>query len=110
MSDTKTPRTDARMDELMREPIEHRAMAMAAWAMQLERDLAAAVARAEAAEADAGRYRWLRDNKAYVAVQPHYKELPITARTGWTIRLVSGDDDNMDAAIDAALQESGNGS
>lgn len=52
---------------------------------------------------DAARYRWMRDHKAYVAVQPHYKDLPIAERTGWTIRLITGNDESMDAAIDAAL-------
>lgn len=52
---------------------------------------------------DAARYRWLRDTKAYVAVQPHYQQLPAERRTDWAIRLVHGNDDNMDAAIDAAM-------
>lgn len=65
-----------------------------------------AEARALAAEKDAGRYRWLRDNKSYVAVDQHYRELPKAERTGWTIRLVTGNDANFDTAIDSALKAS----
>lgn len=56
---------------------------------------------------DAARYRWLRENKAYVAVQPHHKELPIDQRTGWTIRLITGNDANFDSAIDSAMAAKG---
>jgi hypothetical protein len=58
---------------------------------------------AERNRQDAARYRYLRDRKAYVAVQPHYQDLPKAQRTGWTIRLVCGNDESMDAAIDAAM-------
>jgi hypothetical protein len=52
---------------------------------------------------DAARYRWLRDKQAYVAIQPHYHDLSIDKRTGWTIRLVTGHDNNFDVAVDAAM-------
>ena len=51
----------------------------------------------------AARYDFLRDRMAYVAVQPHYRELPKSQRTGWTIRLVTGNDSSFDAAIDTAI-------
>ncbi|MRT30840.1 hypothetical protein [Herbaspirillum sp. CAH-3] len=63
----------------------------------------------DALELDAKRYRWLRDQMAYVAVHPHHKDLPIAERTGWTIRLVTGNDESMDAAIDAAIAAQGEG-
>lgn len=50
---------------------------------------------------DAKRYRFLRDKQAYVAVHPHYLDLPKEHRTGWTIRLMHGE--TLDAAIDTAL-------
>jgi hypothetical protein len=53
---------------------------------------------------DAERYRFLRDRLAYVAVQPHYQDLPKERRTGWTIRLVCGNDGDMDAAVDSAIR------
>lgn len=75
-----------------------------------ERELASLRAEKERAEAerdaalkDAGRYRWLRETQAYVAVRPQHIQLPLVDRTGWTIRLVSGNDENFDAAIDAAI-------
>jgi hypothetical protein len=57
-----------------------------------------------ALRADAERYRWLRDKQAYVGVQRHYQYLPVEQRTGWTIRLITGNDEDMDAAIDAARE------
>jgi len=63
----------------------------------------AAVQPADADAVDAKRYRWLKERQAYVAVHPHYKDLPLHQRTGWTIRLVNGDSDSFDAAIDAAI-------
>lgn len=55
--------------------------------------------------ADAGRFAWLRDHQAYVAVARHYSHLPKVQRTGWTIRLINGNDDDFTAAIDAAIRE-----
>lgn len=54
---------------------------------------------------DAARYRWLRDNKAYVGVQPRHANYPIGKRTGWTTRLIHGNDKNMDAAIDSEMTD-----
>ncbi len=53
---------------------------------------------------DAERYRWLRDNQAYVGIANHHhrSHLPIRERTGWTMPLICGNDDSLDAAIDAA--------
>ena len=71
----------------------------------LERQLAETRRLLAEASKDAERYRWLRDTKAYVAVDRHHLQLPKNQRTGWTIRLVSGNDESMDAAIDAAIKE-----
>lgn len=62
------------------------------------------VLRAEVAglREDAERYRWLRDKQAYIGIHPHYKDLPIEQRSGWTIRLVPDVKNSFDAAIDAA--------
>lgn len=54
---------------------------------------------------DGVRYRWLRDRRAYVAIAPHSEHVPRNQRTGWTTRLITGNDENMDAAIDAAMKE-----
>ncbi len=51
---------------------------------------------------DAQRYRWLRNKQAYIGIHPHYKDLPIEQRSGWTIRLVPDVKNSFDAAIDAA--------
>lgn len=51
---------------------------------------------------DAARYRWLREKQAYIGIHPHYKDLPIEQRSGWTIRLVPDVKNSFDAAIDAA--------
>jgi hypothetical protein len=56
---------------------------------------------------DAARYLWLRNTKAYVAVHPHHKDLPKDQRTGWTIRMVSGNDESFAAAVDAAMEAEG---
>lgn len=56
---------------------------------------------------DAARYLWLRNRKAYVAVHPHHRDLPKEQRTGWTIRMVSGNDESFDAAVDAAMWADG---
>lgn len=60
---------------------------------------------------DAGRWQWLRDKQAYVGIHPHYRDLPLKQRTGWTIRLVPvTSEGTFDAAIDAVIQEEkGNG-
>lgn len=63
--------------------------------------------RVERLEADARRYQYLKEKQAYVAIDPHYRELPFHERTGWTIRLVTGDDSSLDNAIDAALRGKG---
>ena len=69
---------------------------------QIETTLTESRAECERLRRDAERYRWLRDNKAYVAVHPHYRQLPLQDRTGWTIQLISGNDESFDSAIDAA--------
>lgn len=54
---------------------ESAAHTIAAWTElcgKLERELAAAVKRAEAAEADAKRYRWLRDNPTWIGFDSDY--------------------------------------
>lgn len=63
--------------------------------------------RVDRLEADARRYQYLKEKQAYVAIDPHYRELPFHERTGWTIRLVTGDDSSLDNAIDAALRGKG---
>lgn len=60
-----------------------------------------------ASDKDAERYLWLKENQAYVAVHPHYMDLPRHQRTGWAIRMVFGNDNSFDEAIDAALQSAG---
>lgn len=57
---------------------------------------------------DAMRFRWLRDSKAYIGIHPHYRDLPKSQRTGWTIRLVSETSEGtLEAAIDAAMKAEG---
>lgn len=111
MNESRTPRTDANLKVLHPGVQPSTWYVQAEFARQLERELTAALARAEKAEAelervrnDAERYQWLRDSMAYVAIQPHYSDLPKSQRTGWTIRLVTGNDNSMDAAIDAAIE------
>ena len=69
-------------------------------------ELRTAEAEREALRKDAERLGYVR-KMAYVAVQPHYQELPKHQRTGWTIRLICGNDDSFNAAIDAAISAEG---
>ena len=63
----------------------------------LQSDLAAAIARAEAAERDAARYRWLRDRADKLAV---YSDVPVDVLINGAWKDQPGE---LDAAIDNAI-------
>ncbi len=104
MSDT--PRTDA--EEIWANPTttgdDSFQCVPSSFARQLEEELTAALSRAEEAERDAERYRWLRDRSEpnnpvctfYLSVGEAYKDVRIKPAT-------------VDAAIDAARKPSAAG-
>ena len=100
---SQTPRTDALAKSFgPRMYVASDAPVALDFARQLERDLATATQRAEAAEADARRYRWLREQ---------LDAQSLLCKGGDFFRHQPGTFDSppladLDAAIDAALRES----
>lgn len=79
---------------------EHGSLARVCLICELQRENADVRARLEAAERDAGRYRWLREPQEHACV-----EFEDENEDGYTNAFYSKIRNELDAAIDAAMQE-----